>query len=199
MISKDLSNFISCFSKLPGIGYKTSERLGWFILSQPYEFAKQLSDSIIILKENSHICSICGNISDSDPCNICNNSSRDRTLLCVVENALDINYIESTNKFYGIYHVLGGVISPLNGVTPEDLKINGLIERVMKMNIKEIIFATSPTTEGDTTILYIKELLTNYDIKLSHLPRGIPVGTGLQYAGIGSLSQALKSREEIKS
>ncbi len=197
MIPTYLNNFIKIFSKLPGIGYKTSERLGFYILQQPESFSNMLVDSILNLKKNTMICSICGNIDDSDPCHICNDPLRDRKIICVVETALDIFYIESTNSFNGLFHVLGGVISPLNGITPKDLNIESLQNRIKGVEINEIIFATSPTTEGDTTVLYIKDIILGNSIKFTHLARGIPVGTGLQYAGKISISQAIKGREEI--
>lgn len=197
MFYKNLSNFIQSFSRLPGIGAKTSERLGFYILSQSIDFANHLSESILNLKKNSVICSICGNLYDQDPCYICSDPSRLNDILCVVENPIDIYFMEMTNSFKGVYHVLGGLLSPLNGVTPKDLRINELFNRLNHASIKEILFATSPTTEGDSTALYIKEMLKDKDIKLTHLARGIPVGTGLQYASHNSLIQAIKGREEI--
>lgn len=195
MIPENLKQFIQHFSKLPGIGYKTSERLGFYLISQPDVFAESLAESILKLKRESKICSLCGNISDSDPCGICQAPYRDHSILCVVENPIDIYYIESTNSYNGLYHVLGGVINPLEGITQRDLKIDTLLKKASGGSVHEIIFATSPTTEGDTTALYIKEFLKDQNIKLTHLARGIPVGTGLQYAGNTSLSQAFKGRE----
>jgi len=195
---KNLENFIKAFSKLPGIGVKTSERLGFYLLTKPLEYTENLSNAIKYLKEKTGTCETCGALSDQEDCPICSNSMRDRSVICVVENPADIYYIESTRTFNGLYHVLGGVISPLNGVTPNDLTIEGLLKRTRDTELKELIFATSPTTEGDTTVLYIKEMLVERLIKITHLARGIPVGTGLQYAGSGSLSQAIKNREEIK-
>jgi recombination protein RecR len=198
MLPHNLSHFIKIFSKLPGIGYKTSERLGFYILSQTEEYSNQLAESIVNLKRKIKVCSICGNISETDPCLVCTEHSRDRHILCIVEKPIDIYYMESTNSYKGLYHVLGGVISPLNGITPKDLRITELITRMKDLPVDEILFATSPTTEGDTTALFIKELLKDIHIKFTHLARGIPVGTGLQYAGSNSLSQAIKGREEIK-
>ena len=196
MIPKKLSDFIKQFSRLPGIGNKTSERIGFFLVTQDSGYVKALADSIRDLKDGIKVCSVCGGISDSDPCDICSDRSRDHATICVVENALDIYYIESTNSYRGLYHVLGGVISPLNGVLPKDLRIEELLSRVKEGNVRELLFATSATTEGDTTILYIKDLVQG--VKITHLARGIPVGTGLQYAGNSSLVQAIRSREEVK-
>jgi recombination protein RecR len=197
MIPENLKQFIQQFSKLPGIGYKTSERLGFYIISRPELFSEELSDAILSLKKNSKICSLCGNISDSDPCGICSDPYRDKALLCIVEQPVDIYYIESTDSYKGLYHVLGGLISPLDGISPKNLAIDSLIQKVRSGSIKEIIFATSPTTEGDTTALYIKEFLKESNIKTTHLARGIPVGTGLQYAGNTSIQQAIKNREAL--
>ena len=195
MVSESLKQFIKHFSKLPGIGYKTSERLGFYLISQPEEFSSELAAAIVNLKKNSKTCSNCGNISDTDPCCICSDSFRDKSIICIVENPIDLYYIESTGSFHGYYHVLGGVISPLEGVTPKDLSIDKLLENIKTGLIKEIIFATSPTTEGDTTALYIKEMIADRNIRLTHLARGIPVGTGLQYAGNNSIIQAFQSRD----
>ena len=197
MYPENLSKFIQQFSRLPGVGAKSSERLGFYILSQPEEFARSLSESIIRLKMDSVFCSSCGNLSVMDPCGICTDKTRDDSIICVVEHPSDIYYIETTNCFHGLYHVLGGILSPLNGVSPEDLRINELIQRVKKLSVTEILFATSATTEGDTTALFIKNILQPTKIKFTHLARGIPVGTNLQYAGSGSLSQAIRSREEL--
>jgi recombination protein RecR len=198
MFPRYLSHFIKVFSKLPGIGYKSSERLGFYLLSQPQEYSVILTEAILDLKRNTKICSLCGNISESDPCHICNDGTRDNKIICIVEKPIDIYYIESTNSFKGLYHVLGGIISPLNGITPKDLKITEFLERLKKLPVDEVLFATSPTTEGDTTALYIKEIIKSLPIRFTHLARGIPVGTGLQYAGCGSLSQAIIGREELK-
>lgn len=198
MLPKLIQDFVRQFSRLPGIGLKTSERLGFYIISQPEEFALLLSESIKKLKSEMKRCSVCGNIDDQDPCAICSDTGRDRHVLCIVENPVDIYYVESSHSFRGLYHVLGGVLSPLNGVTPKDLTIEQLLTRVKgDRDITELLFATSPTTEGDTTILYIKELLKEHPVKITHLARGIPVGTDLQYAGAGSLAQAIKGRDEI--
>lgn len=196
MLPKKLNDFIRQFSRLPGIGHKTSERIGFHLVSADQDAVTALARSISELRAGIRNCSECGYITESDPCPVCSDGSRDRSILCVVENAMDIHYIESTNSYQGLYHVLGGVISPLNGVTPRDLRIEPLIGRLE--GVRELIFATSATTEGDTTVLYIKELIKDRKIRTTHLARGIPVGTGLQFAGAGSLSQAIRSREEVK-
>ncbi|OHD56517.1 MAG: recombination protein RecR [Spirochaetes bacterium GWF1_51_8] len=198
MLPGNIERFVRDFSRLPGIGRKTSERLSFYILSQPSEFSKELSEAIVRLKEETRLCSQCGNITDSDPCPICNDSSREMNVICVVETAIDIYYIEETGSFKGLYHVLGGLISPLNGVTPDDLELNSLLKRVTGLGIKEVVVALSSTTEGDATALYIREMLESKGVMTTLPARGIPVGTDIQYAGKGSLAQALRNREELK-
>ncbi len=197
MFPKVMEQFIRRFSRLPGIGTKTSERMAFYLVSQNDGYVDQLSRSLLDLKEHIRICRVCGNISDSDPCHICLDEQRDRKQLCVVENAADIYAAEETHAYHGLYHVLGGLIDPLNGMTPEDLHIQDLILRTRKNQIEEIIFATGATPEGDTTVLYIKELLKGIQVTITHLARGIPVGTGLQYAGQRSLFEAFKHRESV--
>lgn len=198
MLPDSIENFVKTFSKLPGIGRKTAEKLGFYILSRPDEFAQKLSGAITGLKEHSKECGVCGNISDTDPCFVCSDPGRDSSMLCVVESALDIYIIEETRTYRGKYFVLGGLISPLDGVTPETLGFEKL-ERLADSNgVKEILLAVSPTTEGDTTALYVKGLFAGKGVKVTHLARGIPVGADLQYAGSLSLAQAIRNREEYK-
>jgi recombination protein RecR len=198
MLPQNIERFVREFSRLPGIGRKTSERLSFYLLSQPDEFAGELADSIIRLKADMRLCSICGNITDSDPCAICGDASRDETVICVVETAIDIYYIEETASYRGMYHVLGGLISPLNGVTPDDLELKTLLRRATDGTAKEIVVALSSTTEGDATALYIAQMLEERGLRITLPARGIPVGTDIQYAGKGSLAQAIKNREEMK-
>jgi recombination protein RecR len=198
MYPPNIENFIKIFSKLPGIGPKSSERIAFYLLYQPEEFVMKLSEAIKMIKKGTKRCSICGNIDVKDPCSFCSDPRRDDSKICVVETPLEIYFIESTNLYNGLYHCLGGVISPLQGITPEKLSIGKLLERVNSGKVRELIFALSATLEGDTTVLYIKELLKNKDVKITTLARGIPVGTGLQYAGINSILQAFKGREEVK-
>lgn len=198
MYPQSIVNFIKIFSRLPGIGPKSSERIAFYILSQPDEFAIKLSESIRNIRKELKKCNLCGNIDITNPCGICTDNSRDKTKLCIVESATDIYIIEETGSYKGLYHCLGGLISPLHGITPDKLTINQLLTKIKESEIKEIIFALSATPEGDTTILYIKDLLKNKTIKITTLARGIPVGTGLQYAGKRSLTEAIKGREEVK-
>lgn len=205
MLPKNIENFKRSFSRLPGVGLKTSERLAFYILAEPKEYAEHLAKAIIELKENSRICSQCGNISESDPCIICINPTRDKSLICVVETALDIYAIEATGSYKGLYFVLGGLISPLNGITPSDLNFSGLLRQIKTNDVIEVIVAMSATTEGDTTAMYIRSVIDEgfgdtigtTKPKITSLARGIPMGTDLQYAGKISLSQAIKHRETL--
>ncbi len=199
MYPPNIRDFIKIFSKLPGIGPKSAERIAFYILSQSFEFSEQLSKSIIEIKKKVKKCHICGNIDTNDPCYICSEEERDRTKICVVESPMEIYLIEDMQIYNGLYHCLGGLISPLTGVKPENLKITELLSRIKENSVNEIIFALSATPEGDTTILFIKGLIKNSKIKFTTLARGIPVGTGLQYAGIKSLEEAFKGREEVKT
>ncbi len=199
MYPPNIRDFIKIFSKLPGIGPKSAERVAFYILSQSFEFAQQLATSIVAIKRKTKKCSLCGNIDITDPCSICTDPKRDKTKICVVESPLDIYLIDNTGIYNGLYHSLEGLISPLSGIKPEDLKIKELIKRIIENKVIEVIFALSATPEGDTTILYIKDLFKNSHIKFTTLARGIPVGTGLQYAGSKSLEEAFKGREEVKT
>lgn len=199
MFPKVIEQFIQQFSRLPGIGTRTSERLAFYLVSQNDGYVRELDRALLELKEEARVCEICGNISDTNPCHICADENRDQSVLCVVENVTDLYSIEAVQAYKGLYQVLGGLIDPLNGMTPEDLRIGELVSRIRESQgrIQEIIFATGATPEGDTTILYIKELLKDFPIKTTHLARGIPVGTGLQYAGQRSLSEAFRNRESF--
>ncbi len=198
MLPESIENFVRSFSKLPGIGRKTAEKLGFYILSRPAEFSRNIAEAIVELKEKARECSVCGNISDEDPCSICSDPNRESRTVCVVESALDIYIIEETKTYAGKYFVLGGLISPLDGITPETLNFDRLTELAASNGADEVVVALSPTTEGDTTALYIRELFAGKPVKVTHLARGIPVGADLQYAGSLSLAQAIRNREELK-
>lgn len=197
MLWQNLENFVRHFSKLPGVGAKTAERLGFYLLSQPQSLSESIAESILELRKNTVECGRCGNLSDSDPCPICDDSNRNEKTICVVESALDIYAIEATSAFSGLYHVLGGLISPLEGVTPSDLKLDELFRRAKDLAANEVIVALSPTTEGDTTSLYIAELFKETGVNVTNLARGIPVGTDLQFAGSASLREAFRHREKL--
>lgn len=193
--SKYLEVAVNEISKLPGIGKKNALRLALYILRQNEEFAQGLSTSIMQLKTEIHFCKKCHTISDSDLCEICANPSRDNSIVCVVENVKDVLLIERTNQYKGLYHVLGGVISPIDGITPMDLNIPSFIERIESGEIKEVIFALPVTTEGDTTSFYLYRKLQNYPhIKVSMLARGVSIGDELEYTDEATLARSLRDR-----
>lgn len=188
---------IAEFSKMPGIGPKSAQRLAFFILTRPPEEVKKLSDAILKLKNSVKFCKICNNLSDRDICDICSNEARDRTTLCVVEKPGDVISIEKMGEFSGVYHVLLGVLSPLDGVGPEDLKIDELTKRIRKEKIKEVIIATDSNTEGETTALYLIKLLKPMGVKLYRIASGMPVGANLEYADQATLYKAFEGKKEV--
>lgn len=192
--SKLVQNAVNEISLLPGIGKRTALRLVLHLLKQPKEQVQLLSESILRLREDIAYCTNCHNISDLEVCEICNNPSRNHKLICVVEDIRDVMAIENTGIFKGVYHVLGGKISPMEGVGPHQLKIESLVNKVKTGQIEEIIFALSSTMEGDTTNFYIYKQLTNYEVKLSAIARGIPVGDDLEYTDEVTLGRSLLQR-----
>jgi recombination protein RecR len=189
-----LERAVNEFSKLPGIGRKTATRLVLHLLRKPEDEVAAFSDAIIRLKREAQYCRECNSISDSDICPICANPSRDHSIICVVENIQDVMAVENTMQFRGVYHVLGGVISPMDGVSPSDLQIESLINRVASGEVKEIILALSSTMEGDTTNFYIYRKLMQYNVKLSVIARGISVGDELEYADEITLGRSIVNR-----
>jgi len=198
MYPKPIQNLITEFSKLPGIGPRTAARFAFNLLRKPENDLKLLSEAIIKLKAETKICKNCFNISENDLCEFCLNIKRDRSLVCIVEEAINIPAIENTKRFNGLYHVLGGVIKPSDGVSPNDLKIGELIQRVKNNRIKEIIIATNPNTEGETTALYLVRVLKQYDLKITRLARGMSTGSDLEYADEMTIISALAGRREYK-
>lgn len=193
--SRLLEKAVNEFSKLPGIGSKTSLRLMLHLLRQDMESVEQLSQAIYNMRHDIKYCSTCHNISDTDICPICSDIRRDRTLICVVENIQDIMAIENTRQYNGLYHVLGGVISPMDGIGPSDIEIDSLTERVGNdSEIEEIILALSPTMEGDTTGFYISRKLSGYDVGLSVIARGISIGNELEYTDEVTLGRSIINR-----
>ena len=192
--SKILENAVNEISQLPGIGKRTALRLALHILKQPENQIDTLADAIKNLRKTINFCSECYNISDNKICEICLNPSRENGELCVVEDIRDVMAIENTSQFKGRYHVLNGLISPIDGVGPADLKIDSLLERVKGGEIREVIFALSTTMEGDTTIFYINKSLSNFDIKISTIARGIPVGDELEYTDEVTLGRSILKR-----
>jgi recombination protein RecR len=192
--SKLLENAVNEFASLPGVGRKTAFRLVMNLLKRDADEVRKFGESIIRLRGEIHYCTICNNISDTEICNICSDERRDKTIICVVENIQDVMAIENTRQFKGIYHVLGGIISPIDGIGPADLKIDTLEEKVKGENIKEIIFALSTTMEGDTTNYYLFKRLNKYNITLSTLARGVAIGDELEYTDEITLGRAINNR-----
>lgn len=195
--SSYLDTLINELSRLPGIGPKSASRLAFHILKAPSHEVLRLSRAIIELKENITFCRICGGISDGPVCSICSDDRRDRSLVCIVEEARDVLTIERCMEFKGLYHVLGGVISPLNGIGPEELNIKSFIERAGEGIIREIIIATNPTIEGDATTLYLARLIKPLNIKVMRIALGLPVGSNLEFADSATIARSLAGRIEL--
>jgi recombination protein RecR len=193
-VPEPVGKLVEAFSRLPGIGPKTASRLTYFLLRAPDELSIGLSEALRDMKANTRFCSVCGNITVDDPCPICADSRRDGGLIAVVEEPLDVLAIERTASYQGKYHVLHGVISPVNGVGPDDLKIRELVKRVDAGNILEIIIATNPGLEGDATAMYIQRELIGKGVKITRLARGLPVGGDLEYVDAVTLTRALQGR-----
>lgn len=185
------------FARLPGIGGKTAQRLAFHVLSMPTEEAQAFADAIVNAKAQVHTCPVCQNLTDREVCPICNDDMRDRSVICVVAEAKDVIAMERSREFNGVYHVLHGVISPLNHVTQDDLKIRELLIRVGTGTVREVIMATNPDTEGEATAMYISRLLRPMEVKVTRLAYGVPVGSQLEYADEVTLSRALEGRQEI--
>jgi recombination protein RecR len=192
--SRLLENAVNEFASLPGVGRKTAFRLVMNLLRRDAGEVKRFGESIIRLHEEIHYCKVCNNISDTEICNICNDEKRDKTVICVVESIQDVMAIENTRQFKGLYHVLGGIISPIDGIGPSDLKIDSLEEKVKTGGIGEIIFALSTTMEGDTTNYYLYKRLSRYNISLTTLARGVAVGDELEYTDEITLGRAINNR-----
>ena len=192
-----LANLIEQFERLPGIGHKSAQKLAFHILGMTDEQARRFADTIIQAHEKIHRCSVCCNLSEDELCPICARADRDKSVICVVEDPRDVIAIERTHEFSGTYHVLGGVISPLNGIGPEQLSIKELIARMGSGEVKEVIMATNPTVEGEATAMYVSRLLKPLGITTSRLAYGVPVGADLEYADEVTLLRALEGRQEI--
>lgn len=192
--SKVLEDAVNEFASLPGIGRKTAFRLVMNLLRRDAGEVRSFGESIIKLKEEIRYCAVCHNISDTDICNICSDERRDKSLICVVENIQDVMAIENTRQYRGVYHVLGGIISPIDGIGPSDLRIDSLEEKVQSGTAKEIIFALSTTMEGDTTNYYLYKRLSKYDLLLTTLARGVAIGDELEYTDEITLGRAINNR-----
>jgi recombination protein RecR len=185
------------FARLPGIGGKTAQRLAFYVLSLPQEEAQQFADAIVAAKQSVHTCPVCQNLTDREICPICNDDMRDRGVICVVAEPRDVIAMERSREFNGVYHVLHGVISPLNHVTQDDIKIRELLMRVGSGEVREVIMATNPDTEGEATAMYISRLLRPMEVKVTRLAYGVPVGGQLEFTDEVTISRALEGRQEI--
>ena len=192
-----LQDLADQFARLPGIGSKTAQRLAFHVLEMPMEDAQAFADAIVEAKRTVHTCPVCQNLTDRDLCPICDDEMRDAGLVCVVAEPKDVIAMERSREFMGVYHVLHGVISPLNHVTQDDIRVKELLQRVAAGGIREVIMATNPDTEGEATAMYISRLLRPLEVKVTRLAYGIPVGSQLEYADEVTLSRALEGRQEI--
>ena len=197
MYTDTVNKLINEFEKLPGIGHKSAVRLAFYILESPIDVAKNMADTLIEAKDKVKFCSICYNITESDPCEICSNKKRDESIICVVENVKDVVAMEKTHEYKSLYHVLHGSISPMNNITAGDIKIKELLERLKDDTIKEVILATNPTIEGEATAMYISRLIKPLGISVTRIAHGIPVGGDLEYTDEITLIKALEGRREM--
>ena len=195
--SPSLTNLIGELNKLPGVGPKSAQRLAYYLIRLPEIDAYALADAITAVKQSVVFCHECQNLTDSSPCSICADGQRNREMVCVVEDPLDVLALERTRCFRGLYHVLHGAISPLNGVGPEQLKIKELLSRLAGGQVTELVIATNPTLEGEATAMYIRRNLDRGDLKVTHLARGLPVGGSLEYSDELTLSRAFQGRQEL--
>jgi recombination protein RecR len=201
-LPKPLARLIESFEKLPGIGPKTAQRLSFYLLHIPQEDLEQFADHLRDLKANTVLCSICKNVAEKDPCPICANPSRDQSIICVVEQPTDVISLEKTSKFSGLYHVLHGVIDPLNNIGPDEIYIADLIKRLQTNEVTEVILAMNPNMEGEATSMYLTRqiqnslMVTHNQIKITRLAHGLPVGADIEYADEVTLSRALEGRRE---
>jgi len=189
-----LDRLIALFSKLPGIGKKSASRMVYHILENDNAYARTLADALASLHDTIRRCGICGGFTETDPCPVCSDASRDHSLICVVERAQDLRIIEESREFHGVFHVLGGLIAPLEGIGPGDLAIGKLVSRLKSQNIKEIILALNPTVEGDTTALYLQKMLKEFPVEVTRLASGLPVGGDIEYTDRLTISRSFRGR-----
>ena len=195
--TKPLAQLIEFFQKFPGVGPKSAQRMAFHLLKMPLSEVQKFSQVLVSAKENIHYCSKCFNMSASDPCEICSDNKRDNSVICVVSETKDLIAIEKTREYKGLYHVLQGVLSPLDGIGAEDIRIKELLVRAADDNVKEIILALSPSVEGEATSLYISKLIKPFNIKISRIAFGLPVGSDLEYADEITLAKAIEGRRTI--
>lgn len=196
-MTKTLDRLISELVKLPGIGHKTAQRITFYLLKTNSTFAENLAQSILEAKRKLHFCSVCFNLTENEKCDICCDPNRDHRLVCVVENVSDVLAIERSHQFFGLYHVLGGALSPLDNIGPDELKIKELLVRLNQEPITEVIIATNPTTEGEATAFYLAKIIKPLGIKVTRIARGLPIGSDLDLADDITVSKAIEGRREI--
>lgn len=192
-----VARLIDEFEKLPGIGHKTAQRLAFHILNMPSEKAIEFAKAIVDAKRTVKYCSVCGDLTDIDPCKVCGSEKRDRSVICVVENPRDVVAMEKVREYKGLYHVLHGVISPMEGIGPNDINIKALIKRISEAEISEVILATNPDVEGEATAMYLAKLIKPMGVKTTRIAHGLPVGGDLEYADEVTLAKSLEGRREI--
>ena len=192
-----IAKLVEEFQRLPGIGHKSAQRLAFHVINMPIEKVQGLANSILEAKQKTKYCSICSNLTDVDPCPLCSGTSRDRSAICVVQDARDVVAIERTREFKGMYHVLHGAISPMQGIGPGDIRIKELLKRLADDEVKEVIMATNPNVEGEATVMYISKLIKPLGIKATRIAHGIPIGGDLEYADEVTLAKAFEGRREI--
>lgn len=192
-----IAKLIESYAKLPGIGQKTATRLAFYTIGMSDDVVNQFAANLLSAKRDLHFCSICGNLTDADPCNICSDESRDRTTIFVVEESKDVLAMEKIREYNGLYHVLHGTISPMNGVSPDDINVKTLITRLMDSQVAEVIIATNATSDGEATAMYLARIIKPAGIKVTRLARGLAVGSDIEYADEVTLSKAVENRQEI--
>jgi recombination protein RecR len=192
-----MANLIEQLMRLPSIGPKTAQRLAFHILKTPRENVARLAEALIDAKDKIVSCSVCGNITEQDPCSICTDRQRDKTLIAVVEESKDVMALERTGEFHGLYHVLGGAISPMDGIGPDDISVKELLERLKNQTVREVILATDPNIEGEATSMYLAKLIKPVGVKVTRIAHGLPVGGDLEYADEVTLARALEGRREV--
>ena len=192
-----IAKLIESYAKLPGIGQKTATRLAFYTIGMSDDDVNQFAANLLSAKRDLHFCSICGNLTDADPCNICSDESRDRTTIFVVEESKDVLAMEKIREYNGLYHVLHGTISPMNGVSPDDINVKTLMTRLMDSQVAEVIIATNATSDGEATAMYLARIIKPAGIKVTRLARGLAVGSDIEYADEVTLSKAVENRQEI--
>jgi recombination protein RecR len=195
--SRLIENLIVEFGRLPGIGRKTAQRLAFHVLKQPKDEALRLSEAVRAVKESVSSCTVCGNITEQDPCLICADTRREKDVICVVETPVDVVAVEQSGSFRGQYHVLGGALNPLDGVGPENIRANELVDRVRETPTREVILATNPNPAGEATALYLSEILRPLGVQVTRIARGVPVGSDIEFSDQATLARALEGRKDL--